>query len=109
MASIVRADPADWFSLGQPVVQRLADFDVILMRKDPPFDSEYFYATHLLGADDAEADALIVDPFFAQVRRQRSARRLTAIWRTVSATDPEAGGRMSILRTQAPFAAGIAT
>ncbi len=26
----------------------LKDFDVVLMRKDPPFDAEYFYATHLL-------------------------------------------------------------
>jgi glutathione synthase len=28
---------------------RLSDFGAVLMRKDPPFDSEYFYATHLLG------------------------------------------------------------
>ena len=28
--------------------QALADFDAIIMRKDPPFDSEFFYATHLL-------------------------------------------------------------
>jgi len=27
----------------------LRDCDAVLMRKDPPFDSEYFYATHLLG------------------------------------------------------------
>lgn len=27
---------------------RLAEFDAVIMRKDPPFDSEYFYATHLL-------------------------------------------------------------
>jgi glutathione synthase len=32
----------------------LKDFDAILMRKDPPFDSEYFYATHLL--EQAERD-----------------------------------------------------
>ena len=32
----------------------LADFDAVLMRKDPPFDSEYFYATHLL--EQAERD-----------------------------------------------------
>ncbi len=28
--------------------QALADFGAVLMRKDPPFDSEYFYSTHLL-------------------------------------------------------------
>jgi glutathione synthase len=32
----------------------LAGFDAVLMRKDPPFDSEYFYATHLL--EQAERD-----------------------------------------------------
>ncbi len=32
----------------------LADFDAVLMRKDPPFDSEYFYATHLLERAERE-------------------------------------------------------
>jgi glutathione synthase len=32
----------------------LKDFDAVIMRKDPPFDSEYFYATHLL--EQAERD-----------------------------------------------------
>jgi glutathione synthase len=29
-------------------VEALKDFDAVLMRKDPPFDSEFFYCTHLL-------------------------------------------------------------
>jgi glutathione synthase len=32
----------------QQRVAALRDFDAVLMRKDPPFDSEFFYATHLL-------------------------------------------------------------
>ena len=37
-----------WFEvLGSDEVA-LRDFSAILMRKDPPFDSEYFYATHML-------------------------------------------------------------
>jgi glutathione synthase len=32
----------------------LRDCDAVLMRKDPPFDSEYFYATHLLGQAERE-------------------------------------------------------
>ncbi len=32
----------------------LADFDAVVMRKDPPFDSEYFYATHLLEQAERE-------------------------------------------------------
>jgi glutathione synthase len=32
----------------------LADVDAVVMRKDPPFDSEFFYATHLLGQAERE-------------------------------------------------------
>lgn len=38
----------DWFQENRASVRALKDFDAVLMRKDPPFDSEYFYATHLL-------------------------------------------------------------
>ncbi len=44
----------DWFEATDAEQRALADFDAVLMRKDPPFDSEYFYATHLLSR--AEAD-----------------------------------------------------
>jgi glutathione synthase len=37
-----------WYDERGAVERALADFDAVLMRKDPPFDSEYFYATHLL-------------------------------------------------------------
>ena len=44
------ADP--WFTAKQSHPherpQALADFGAVVMRKDPPFDSEYFYSTHLL-------------------------------------------------------------
>ena len=44
----VRRDERSWFSL-EPVQDRpLDELDVILMRKDPPFDQEYIYATYLL-------------------------------------------------------------
>ncbi|WP_010464206.1 glutathione synthase [Acidovorax radicis] len=47
-------DPVQWYT-AQPVHSTpLAGFDAVLMRKDPPFDSEYFYATHLL--EQAERD-----------------------------------------------------
>ena len=43
-----------WFE--QTSVQRrsVADFDAVLMRKDPPFDAEYIYATHLLTQAERE-------------------------------------------------------
>lgn len=44
----VRADPVNWFTLGEPATTPLADFDCILMRKDPPFDTEYIYASYIL-------------------------------------------------------------
>ena len=48
----------DWFAARQSapdeVPVALADVDAVVMRSDPPFDSEYFYATHLLG--QAERD-----------------------------------------------------
>jgi glutathione synthase len=37
-----------WFRESGTPIKALKDFDAVLMRKDPPFDSEYFYATHLL-------------------------------------------------------------
>ena len=46
--------PQDWFTVAQERAVALAEFDAVLMRKDPPFDSEYFYATHLL--EQAERD-----------------------------------------------------
>ncbi len=37
-----------WYTLGAPVKRPLSDLDVILMRKDPPFDTEYIYSTYIL-------------------------------------------------------------
>ncbi|WP_353173757.1 glutathione synthase [Paracandidimonas soli] len=42
-----------WRDEGEPSDQALAAFDTVLMRKDPPFDMEYLYATHLF--DHAQA------------------------------------------------------
>ena len=54
----VRADAADWFSRNEPLVRPLADLDVILMRKDPPFDMEYIYSTYIL--ERAESQGVLV-------------------------------------------------
>ena len=54
----VRDDPSGWFELGQAEDQPLADLDVILMRKDPPFDMEYINDTYVL--DRAEAEGVVV-------------------------------------------------
>jgi glutathione synthase len=41
-------DSSSWYSIGEKHQQNLAAFDAVLMRKDPPFDLEYIYATYLL-------------------------------------------------------------
>ncbi|MDP3842719.1 MAG: glutathione synthase [Oxalobacteraceae bacterium] len=41
-------DTGDWYRLEPRRLQRLDAFDAIVVRKDPPFDMEYVYATYLL-------------------------------------------------------------
>jgi glutathione synthase len=40
----------------------VASFDAVLMRKDPPFDSEYFYSTHLLEQAEREGARVFNSP-----------------------------------------------
>src|SRR6201996_607662 len=47
-----------WFERGAPQMAKLGDYDVILMRKDPPFDMEYIYSTYILDRA-AEQGALV--------------------------------------------------
>jgi glutathione synthase len=56
----VRDDDASWFELGEPQDRELGELDVILMRKDPPFDMEYIYSTYILERAE-NAGALIVN------------------------------------------------
>jgi glutathione synthase len=44
----VRDQLGDHFTLGQPRRVALAEFDVVLLRQDPPFDLAYITSTHLL-------------------------------------------------------------
>jgi glutathione synthase len=41
-------DARAWFTRGPATAAMLGEFDVILMRKDPPFDMEYVYSTYIL-------------------------------------------------------------
>ena len=45
---ILTGDSQDWYRAEAAESLRLADFDAVLQRKDPPFDMEYIYATYLL-------------------------------------------------------------
>ncbi|MBI3900384.1 MAG: glutathione synthase [Gammaproteobacteria bacterium] len=72
----VQANEKRWYALGDEKIRPLAELDVILMRKDPPFDMEYVYSTYLL--ELAEARGVLV------VNRPRSLRdaneKLFALW-----------------------------
>lgn len=54
----VQDDPKGWYELESADTEPLERVDILLMRKDPPFDMEYIYTTHLL--DRAEAQGVLV-------------------------------------------------
>ena len=56
----VHHNPEHWYDLGDTVTLSLAELDVVLMRKDPPFDMEYIYATYLLERAEQQG-ALVVN------------------------------------------------
>ena len=58
----VRADPAGWFTLGEPALGPLSSLDCLLMRKDPPFDIEYIYTTYILERAEAAGVQVVNRP-----------------------------------------------
>mgnify|MGYP001372385859 FL=1 len=58
----VNDDVKNWFAYGTENEFCLSDFDVILMRKDPPFDMEYIYATYILDLAKMGGAKVINDP-----------------------------------------------
>lgn len=58
----VRDQRQDWFSLSQEQQVSLHDFDVIMMRKDPPFDMEYIMDTYVLEHACSERTHVINKP-----------------------------------------------
>ena len=55
-------EPKDWFAETASSVRAIKDFGAIVMRKDPPFDSEFFYATHLLEQAEREGAKVFNKP-----------------------------------------------
>ena len=54
--------PDTWFAQTAARRASLKDFDAVIMRTDPPFDSEYFYATHLLSQAEREGARVFNSP-----------------------------------------------
>ncbi len=61
-AIALTGDEHAWFEVITQAELALADTDGIVMRKDPPFDSEFFYATHLLGQAEREGAKVFNKP-----------------------------------------------
>ena len=58
----VEDDRTKWFEFHQQKTVALAELDVILMRKDPPFNMEYIYSTYILEYAQAEGVLIINAP-----------------------------------------------
>ena len=58
----VRDDPRDWHELGAPSQRALGAGDVVLMRKDPPVDTDYLHDTLLLGVAQRAGARVVNDP-----------------------------------------------
>jgi len=58
----VRDDARTWYALGEPRIEPLDAVDVLLMRKDPPFDTEYIYTTYILERAEARGTLVVNRP-----------------------------------------------
>ncbi len=58
----VADDPQGWFELGDARAISLGELDVVLMRKDPPFDTEYVYSTYILERAATAGTLIVNDP-----------------------------------------------
>ncbi len=58
----VRNDMRHWHSLSEPELTPMEQLDVVLMRKDPPFDMQYIHTTYLLELAEAAGVLMINRP-----------------------------------------------
>lgn len=58
----VQNNTVNWYQLGAQLDVPLSDLDVILMRKDPPFDTEFIYATYMLERAEIEGTLIVNNP-----------------------------------------------
>lgn len=52
----------DFYTLGEAALMPLGEVDVLLMRKDPPFDSEFLYATQILSLAERDGALVVNNP-----------------------------------------------
>jgi glutathione synthase len=72
----------DWYQVEETHAKALCEMDAVLMRKDPPFDSEYFYATHLLSQAEREGAKVFNRPSALREHPEKLALMEFAEWTT---------------------------
>lgn len=58
----VHMNAEHWFDRGEYTWSPLGDLDVVLMRKDPPFDNQYIYSTYILERAEQEGTLIVNKP-----------------------------------------------
>ena len=58
----VKDNPSDWFSLEEEKIIKLSELNSILMRQDPPFNSDYIYNTYVLEMASREGVNIFNNP-----------------------------------------------
>ena len=71
-----------WYHIEETSAKVLSEMDAVLMRKDPPFDSEYFYATHLLSQAEREGAKVFNQPNALREHPEKLALMEFAEWTT---------------------------
>ena len=59
---LLTSDEKHWYRIGDKQPVPLESFDVVLMRKDPPFDMEYIYSTYLLELAEKRGARVVNSP-----------------------------------------------
>ena len=63
----VKNDPTGWFDFKQEKQIKLSELDVILMRQDPPFNSNYIYNTYVLESAEKEGVLVVNKPLASEI------------------------------------------
>ena len=92
--------PLQWFTVDQTCAVALKDFDAILMRKDPPFDSEFFYATHLLEQAEREGARVFNKPRALRDHNEADIKRFHAEHGDIILKPLDGMGGMGIFRVR---------
>ncbi|WP_019142192.1 glutathione synthase [Noviherbaspirillum massiliense] len=66
-------DAKDWYRADPPARMHLSEFDAVMVRKDPPFDMEYIYATYLLEMAERQGARIFNKPEAIRTHNEKAA------------------------------------